>query len=161
MQCGNGMKQSKYIALRSISACVILSVVVGVSGPASRCMAVIPPIVSEGWIDGRLAFGNGQVFGTFVSQGHNLIGDGTGSTGFTDGVNGDQVGTSTSPIDPNIGALKNNGGKTKTHALKAGSRAIDRGDNAGVPPTDQRGLPRVKDGNGDGIARVDVGAFER
>ncbi len=30
-------------------------------------MAAAPPIISEGWIDGRLAFGNGQVFGTFVS----------------------------------------------------------------------------------------------
>lgn len=31
------------------------------------CPAAIPPIVPEGWVDGRLAFGNGLVFGTFVS----------------------------------------------------------------------------------------------
>jgi predicted outer membrane repeat protein len=100
--------------------------------------------------------------GAFTSQGHNLIGDGTGGTGFTSGV-GDMVGTSVNPIDPKLGALANNGGRTKTHALLTGSRAIDRGDNAGVPGSDQRGpgFPRRKDGNGDGVATVDIGAFER
>jgi predicted outer membrane repeat protein len=104
-----------------------------------------------------------DVSGDFTSQGHNLIGDGAGGTGFTNGANGDIVGTSANPIDPKLGPLANNGGKTKTHALKAGSRAIDAGDNAGVPPTDQRGagFPRVKDGNFNGVAVVDIGAFER
>ena len=101
--------------------------------------------------------------GVFVSLGHNLIGDGFGSTDFTDGVNGDIVGTSANPIDPKLGPLANNGGRTKTHALKAGSRAIDAGDNANLPPTDQRGagFPRKKDGNFNGVAIVDIGAFER
>jgi predicted outer membrane repeat protein len=102
-----------------------------------------------------------DVAGPFTSQGHNLIGDGSGSLGFTDGVNGDIVGTNANPIDPKLGPLANNGGRTRTHALKAGSRAIDRGDNSLLPQTDQRGLPRTKDGNGDGIARVDIGAFEK
>jgi hypothetical protein len=44
----------------------------------------------------------------------------------------------------------NNGGPTKMHALLAGSPAIDHGNNPGVAAVDQRGLPRVKDGNGDG-----------
>jgi predicted outer membrane repeat protein len=98
---------------------------------------------------------------TFTSQGHNLIGDGSQSTGFTNGNNGDLVGTSANPIDPKLGPLANNGGPTKTMALLAGSRAIDHGDNAGVPATDQRGFPRKKDGNGDGIAVVDIGAVEK
>jgi hypothetical protein len=73
------------------------------------------------------------------------------------------VGTAANPIDPKLGPLVNNGGKTKTHALLAGSKAIDAGDNIGIPATDQRGFgfPRKKDGNGDGIPRVDIGAFER
>lgn len=105
---------------------------------------------------------NSDVLGIFASQGHNLIGVG-GGIGFVNGVNGDLVGTFLNPIDPKLGPLANNGGRTKTHALLAGSPAIDRGDNAGVPATDQRGFgfPRKKDGNGDGVARVDIGAFEK
>ena len=84
-----------------------------------------------------------DVFGSFTSQGHNLIGDATGSTGFTNGVNGDIVGTAENPIDPSSARSQNNGGQTKTHALKAGSPAIDAGDNANVPATDQRGSGRA------------------
>jgi hypothetical protein len=48
-------------------------------------------------------------------------------------------------------------------ALLTGSLAIDHGDNSILPPTDQRGagFARKKDGNGDGVAVVDIGAFER
>jgi len=63
-------------------------------------------------------------------------------------------------LDPQ---LKDNGGPTLTHALLAGSLAIDRGNSFGAT-TDQRGLPRPsnfleisdKEG-GDGS---DIGAFE-
>ena len=51
----------------------------------------------------------------------------------------------------------------ETHALLVGRRTIDRGDNTGVPATEQRGFgfPRQKDGNGDGGLDIDIGAFER
>ena len=69
--------------------------------------------------------------------------------------------------DPLLGPLANNGGPTQTHALVVGSPAIDRGnpngclDSTGAPlQTDQRGLPRAFDGNGDGRAACDIGAFE-
>ena len=104
-----------------------------------------------------------DVFGDFESDGNNLIGNGSDSTGFANAIKNDQVGNKLNPIDPKIGTLKNNGGPTMTHALLAGSPAIDKGDNAGVPPTDQRGagFPRRKDGNGDGTKVVDIGAFEK
>ena len=57
--------------------------------------------------------------------------------------------------DPVLGPLTNNGGPTRTHALLAGSPAIDTGGTA--TPTggvDQRGLPRPV-----GTA-LDIGAFE-
>src|SRR5262249_51909307 len=102
--------------------------------------------------------------------GHNLVGDPTGGTGFADGVNGDRVGTFDDPLDPRLGPLAFNGGRTQTHALLAGSPAIDRGDNAAVDPVtalplarDRRGpgFPRRRDGTGDRRAFVDIGAFER
>jgi predicted outer membrane repeat protein len=100
-----------------------------------------------------------DVVGDFISQGHNLIGDGTGSAGF--GVNGDQVGTAQKPLDPKLSPLQSNGGPTQTHALLAGSPAIDRGDNAGGPSADQRGVARVRDGDGNRSRITDIGAVER
>ncbi len=97
-----------------------------------------------------------------TSLGHNLIGDDSSFT-FTAAPT-DLVGTTASPIDPLLEALADNGGPTRTHALLPGSPAFDAGDNslaAGIT-TDQRGLgfPRLIDGNGDGVATVDIGAFE-
>jgi hypothetical protein len=104
-----------------------------------------------------------DVNGDFTSLGHNLIGDGSGSDDFTGA--GDQVGTAANPIDPKLGPLRNNGGRTQTHALLAGSPAIDKGDNAAATSagltTDQRGSARRKDSDGNGTGVVDIGAFER
>ena len=65
-------------------------------------------------------------------------------------------------IDPLLGPLADNGGPTLTHALLAGSPAINRGDLAavagqnGVPLYDQRGEPFGRIFGG----RIDIGAFE-
>jgi hypothetical protein len=64
-------------------------------------------------------------------------------------------------VSANLGPLASNGGPTQTHALNAGSVAIDAGD-PGVPgsgataceTTDQRGITRPQ---GPGC---DIGAFE-
>ena len=84
------------------------------------------------------------VTGKNNSGGNNLMGNGEGVSGFTDGNNGDQVGTKATPIDPSLNALADNGGATQTHALKEGSRAIDAGDNSKIAE-DKADLD--KDGN--------------
>jgi predicted outer membrane repeat protein len=104
---------------------------------------------------------NPDVASAFASQGYNLIGNAGTSTGWT-GV-GDQVGSSSSPIDPLVGPLQDNGGPTPTMALLAGSPAIDQAKSAGLA-VDQRGRPRPYDNptipNATGGDGTDIGAVE-
>ena len=104
-----------------------------------------------------------DVFGDFTSQGFNLVSIADDSTGFTNGVSADQVGSSTIPINPLLDVLQMNGGYTPTHALLVGSPAIDQGNSFGLR-TDQRGhkrpqnnssIPNASGGNGS-----DIGAYE-
>jgi hypothetical protein len=71
----------------------------------------------------------------------------------------DQGGTDLVNVpDPMLGPLQDNGGPTETHALEAGSDAIDKipADDCDVE-TDQRGEPRPETGG----TMCDIGAFER
>lgn len=86
-----------------------------------------------------------------LSGGYNLSDD--ASCGLT--ALGDQT-----QVDPLLGPLQANGGVLPTQALRPGSPAIDRGDPAHCPATDQRGIVRPADGNGDGNAACDIGAYE-
>jgi len=73
--------------------------------------------------------------------------------------------------DPLLGPLQNNGGPTETHALLVGSPAIDACIDCTVYidqringlqlETDQRGYGRPVDGDYDGVAYCDVGAYEK
>lgn len=66
--------------------------------------------------------------------------------------------TVTNPLLADI--LMDNGGYTDTVALLRGSPAIDGGDNSYTLEMDQRGITRPLDGDGDGMADCDIGAFE-
>jgi hypothetical protein len=86
--------------------------------------------------------------GMVVSAGANLVGSGMGCSW----SGGDMVGSAAEPIDPLLGSLSDNGGRTFTHSLLPGSPAIDR-----LPASDsrdQRGVARSQ-----GLAS-DLGAFE-
>ena len=97
---------------------------------------------------------------SFVSKGYNLTGDGNATEPPNNAFNqtGDQSGVS----NPKLGALSNNGGPTETHALLAGSPAIDKGKSDLA--TDQRGEVRpFKDPSiapATGGDNSDIGSFE-
>jgi hypothetical protein len=93
----------------------------------------------------------GDCYGPVTSLGHNL--DSDGSCGLT--APGDLPMRS-----PVLGPLGDNGGETLTHALLSPSPAVDPGDDASCPPVDQRGISRPFDGDDDGTAHCDIGAFE-
>jgi len=93
-------------------------------------------------------------YGTVTSQGHNLIQNMADCT-----LVGDATGNLTG-VDPKLDVLADNGGPTRTHALLSGSPAIDAADDAACPTTDQRSAPRPVDGDDDGTATCDMGAFE-
>lgn len=106
-------------------------------------------------LSGNLADDGPDCSGTVVSDDNNLIADDTGCTAAFD--ISDKLG-----VDPSLAPINNNGGATRTHALMAGSAAVDAGaltdcsDETGAPlATDQRGLPRESGG------RCDIGAYER
>ncbi|NEP14921.1 MAG: PEP-CTERM sorting domain-containing protein [Symploca sp. SIO2C1] len=118
--------------------------------------------VSNTIIAGNIGNTSADVFGDFTSNGFNLIGDITGSTGFDNDLTFASLGgiSIQDVIDTN---LADNGGLTLTHALIGGSPAIDAGNNDDISAlTDQRGagFDRIVDGNNDTIAIVDIGAFE-
>ena len=96
---------------------------------------------------------NCVLYSALTSQGYNLSSDNSCATSFT--ATGDLNNT-----NPLLSALASNGGATQTHALQSGSPAIDTGANTGCPSTDQRGVTRPLDGNGEGNAICDIGAFE-
>ena len=97
-----------------------------------------------------------------AASSYNLIGDGSDTTGISDGPNGNRLGTSASPINPLLGPLADNGGPTLTRAPQAASPLIDGGNTTcPTPPlgsgplaADQRGVGRPQG------AKCDIGAVE-
>jgi predicted outer membrane repeat protein len=98
---------------------------------------------SRGQSTGPDCFTNNPV----TSNGHNLIGNSAGCTDWIGGI-GYQNLTS---AKIGIASLANNGGPTKTIALKSGSKAINHA-GSDAPGRDQRGVKRHN---------PDIGSFER
>ncbi len=92
-----------------------------------------------------------------VESSNNLFSVADSLLQFSDGVNGNQIGTQAAPIDALLLPLADNGGPTLTHQLSADSPAIDAGNDARAneqgPRTDQRLFERF-------VGTVDIGAVE-
>jgi hypothetical protein len=128
-------------------------------------------------LNGGAIYNGGYPASTVVLR--NTIIDATGTTGSTapcsgpmtdgggnidtanscsfDTTSGSYVSTP-SGLDP--AGPKDHGGPTQTIALLTGSAAIDKGNPATCASDDQRGKKRPLDGDGDGTATCDIGAFE-
>ncbi|MBF0357366.1 MAG: DUF4347 domain-containing protein [Magnetococcales bacterium] len=111
-------------------------------------------IVSNNYQDSASSVSSDLV-GTFGSSGdsagYNLLNDVAAAT-----IGGTTTGNIST--DPNLQALANNGGTTQTHALLAGSAAVNAG-NASItnePTYDQRST-----GYSRKVGTIDIGAFER
>ena len=94
-------------------------------------------------------------FGSFPSQDYNLIQNPASCFIHTVPLGHDRIG-----LNPDLGPLQDNGGPTLTHALLFSSPAVDAGNNATCATSDQRGSLRPVDGDADGNAICDIGAFE-
>lgn len=109
-----------------------------------------------------------------TTLGHNLIGNNSGAeTTFPEGfhANGDKVGTAAFPLNPQLGALTDNGGATPTSMPSAGSFLVDQGAcpgefadqrNYNNPDTHLRPVLSGKSDTETGVGDLcDVGAVER
>lgn len=134
------------VASNSAPAGTTGGIFVGTFGPSGARAELLGSVLGGNSGDQcfRGFFGPGPV--SITSLGGNVASD--GSCVLTEA--GDQAG-----VDPGLGALADNGGRTQTQALLAGSPAIDAAAAATCPATDQRGVARPQG------AGCDSGAFER
>lgn len=122
-------------------------------GSAGTVTFVRASIISGNADNSDVALDGGST-NSFGSQGYNLIGGGD-AVGAFDGTR-----DLTEVTDPLLAPLANYGGPTSTHALLAGSRAIDSA-GPNPPAADQRGVARPKDGDANGSSVADIGSYEK
>ncbi len=122
----------------------------GISSSSGATVTLVGTIIA-----GNTGVSANDCSATLTSLGYNLIQDPTGCT---------IGGTTTGNIlyaNPQLSPLQNNGGDTWTQALQSNSIAIDHGEAVKCPGIDQRDIHRPIDGDHDGVATCDIGAYER
>ncbi len=94
-----------------------------------------------------------QTGSQLISGGNNLFGD-------LAGCNISLQPSDLQATDALLLPAANNGGGMLTMKPRPGSPLIDNGSASACPGSDARGVSRPEDGNGDEVARCDIGAFE-
>ena len=133
-------------------------------------LSIIAGNVSNSTLPDVTNSNTGNIGSGFVSQGYNLIGN-VGAQISVFSQTGDQTGNSTTPLNPMLAVLANNGSATQTHKPLTGSPAIDKGaaaidpitttavtnDQLGVSrPIDLPGIANAAGGNGSDIGAVEA-----
>ncbi len=125
--------------------------------PSDNLIAINNTIIAQNFDNDSSDGTSPDVWGEFSSNNRfNLIGDLGDNTSSSDFLTteGNQVGTSSNPIDAMLGLLQNNGGPTFTHAPLPGSPVLDTANPLANVTVDQRGISRPQ-GSG-----FDIGAVE-
>lgn len=110
-------------------------------------------------VGGSFTLVNGIVWGNHPAQEQVYNDNVTPGITYSD-IEGGFPGTGNLNVDPGLDAFGDYGGPTRVFALLPGSPVIDRGSPSVCPVTDQLGLPRPEDGDGDGSTICDMGAVE-
>jgi hypothetical protein len=148
---GTVIVSNSTISYNSVHSSAVFSSGGGIDTHSGSSLSLQNTIVAGNSISPNTA--GPDISGAVVStSSYNLIGIGDGLSGISNGVNGNQIGTPSSPIDPLLAPLGDYGGPTPTMPLLAGSPALDAGDPTQSGSPDQRGLPRT--------GAVNIGAFQ-
>lgn len=135
------------------------TIVLNEAATASNLAAVGSANIADSII--AMGIAGADADGVVTSGGGNLIGVSDGVFGWS---SNDLTGTASSPLNPILGPLQDNGGASPTHMPLVGSPAIDAG--FGIHGhKDQRGADRVVDGldpndSANDTERIDIGAVE-
>jgi hypothetical protein len=133
----------------SVANSTISGNIAGFGGGGVDLSGAPGPTFGNTVLAGNAAPSSPDVRGPLDSQGYNLIGNGSGGSGYADT---DLVGTAANPLDPLLGPLQDNGGPTQTMAPLPGSPALNVGDPDQLGSPDQRGVLRM--------AGVNIGAYQ-
>lgn len=153
---GGAIANSSYGFINNLFNSTIASNIAGKTGGGiwSEGGSGINTIESSIIADNHAIYGH-DFYGEVINASFNLVGIGT-SNNIINGDASNQVGSLSSPLDPRLAGLANNGGLTKTRAIAWCSPGHDAGSNPLGLADDQRGYGYARSV----FSHTDIGAYE-